>query len=65
MPFQSSSAITGLGWSLFRALGKQNVSDKLQLEAKNYLYYPCIFSRNVCSTLGKMPSCERLSENNV
>lgn len=54
-----------LGWSLFRALRKQNVSGKLQLEVKSYLYCPYFFTHNVCSTFKEMLSCERLSENSV
>lgn len=64
-PFQGSCAISGLGWSLFRALRKPNVSGKLQLEVKSYLYCPYFFTHNICSTFRNIPSCERLCENNV
>lgn len=40
-------------------------ASKLQEELESYLYHLYLFTRSVCSTFRKMPSCERLSENNV
>lgn len=65
LTLQGPHAISGLGWSLFRALRKPNVSGNLQLEVKSYLYCSYFFTHNACSTFRNIPSCESMSGNNV